>query len=70
MNILVVDDQTSVLSGIEHGVHFKDLGFDEVFFATNAAIARDILAANKVHVMLCDIEMPGENGLELNRFWR
>ena len=68
MNILVVDDQTSVLNGIEHGVHFKDLGFDEIYFATSASMARDILAHNKVHIMLCDIEMPGENGLELNRF--
>ncbi|MCR5656789.1 MAG: helix-turn-helix domain-containing protein [Butyrivibrio sp.] len=68
MNILVVDDQTSVLHGIEYGVHFQDLGFDQVFYATSALMARDILSKNKVHVMLCDIEMPGENGLELNRF--
>lgn len=68
MNVLVVDDQTSVLSGIEHGVHFTELGFDEVFYATSALEAKDILKDNKVHIMLCDIEMPGENGLELNRY--
>ncbi len=68
MNVLVVDDQTSVLSGIEHGVNFTGLGFDKVFYATSSLEAKEILKNDKIHIMMCDIEMPGENGLELNRF--
>ena len=36
MNLLVIDDQTSVLEGISSGVHFDLLGFDEVFYADSA----------------------------------
>ena len=36
MNVLVVDDQISVLSGILSGVHFQELGIDEVRSATSA----------------------------------
>lgn len=68
MNILIIDDQISVLNGIEHGVHFRELGFERVFFAQSAAEARRILSEETVHIMLCDIEMPGENGLALNRY--
>ena len=68
MNLLVIDDQTSVLEGISSGVHFDLLGFDEVFYADSAEKAREILREHPVEIMLSDIEMPGENGLSLNRW--
>lgn len=33
--------------------------------AYNADEARDILASSAIDIMICDIEMPGESGLEL-----
>lgn len=68
MNIIIVDDQKSVLNGIERGVHFRDLGFENVFFASDALQAKEILCAQPIHIMLCDIEMPGEDGLVLNEW--
>lgn len=31
MNILVVDDQKSVLEGLKENINFKELGFEMVF---------------------------------------
>ena len=44
--------------------------FSEVLVALNALEARAILQKNAVDVMLCDIEMPMENGLSLIRWVR
>lgn len=68
MNLLIVDDQVSVLNGIKNGICFQKLGIAQVFTATSAAGARSILSDNEIALMLCDIEMPGENGLELNNW--
>ncbi len=67
MKVLIVDDQVSVLSGIAYGVHFDKLGIDEVKYATGAQEALQILAETQIDIMYTDIEMPGINGLELNR---
>src|SRR5699024_617815 len=48
----------------------KAEGFSEVFIALNALEARAILQKNTVDIMLCDIEMPLENGLSLIRWIR
>lgn len=65
MNLLIVDDQYRVVEGIVHGVNWKKMKIDRVFTALNAFQARDILKQNQVDILLCDIEMPMENGLEL-----
>jgi YesN/AraC family two-component response regulator len=65
MNVLFVDDQISVLEGIAAGISFQELGIDVVRYATGAEHAMDIMRATPIDVMLCDIEMPGEDGLHL-----
>ena len=65
MNILFVDDQSSVLDGIATQVHFQELGVSNVRYATGAERAMDIMNAVHIDILLCDIEMPGENGLQL-----
>ena len=67
MNVLIVDDQISVLNGILSGVHFKELGIDTVRTATSSEQALVVFRQMPVDIMLSDIEMPGENGLELNK---
>ena len=68
MNILIVDDQASVLYGIRQNLDFAGLGFARAFFAAGAEEARHIIETEEIHVMLCDIEMPGEDGLSLNEW--
>ena len=67
MNVLVVDDQISVLRGIASGVHFEELGIDKVSYATSSAEALAVFRQMPVDIMLSDIEMPGENGMVLNK---
>lgn len=67
MNVLIVDDQISVISGILSGVNFKELGIDVVRSATSSEEALAVFGEIPVDIMLTDIEMPGENGLELNK---
>lgn len=65
MNVLFVDDQISVLEGIAAGISFQELGIDIVRYATGAECAMDIMSDTPIDVLLCDIEMPGEDGLQL-----
>ena len=66
MNVLAVDDQINVLNGLMVGVQWKKLGIDQVYKAGNAAEAKRILRACTVDILLSDIEMPGESGLQLS----
>lgn len=68
MNILIVDDQTSVLDGLLHGIHFDLLKINHVYTATNVSDAKQIMCSHKIHILMSDIEMPGENGLVLNKW--
>lgn len=68
MVVLVVDDQVSVVSAILSGVHWDKIGVEEVLTAYNAFEAKNILRTKPVDILLCDIEMPSENGLRLFRW--
>ncbi len=70
MTVLLVDDQISILSGLISGVNWNALGVTSIRTANSAAQAKEILKTERVDVLLCDIEMPGENGLSLLRWAR
>lgn len=70
MTVLLVDDQISILSGLISGLDWNNLGITSIKTADNAAQAKEILRQEPVDIMLCDIEMPGENGLSLLRWAR
>ncbi len=68
MNILIVDDQLTVLKGIMNSIDFNALGISNVFTAINAYDAKEIIKTNNINILLSDIEMPGDNGLALNKW--
>ena len=68
MIVLVVDDQVSVVSAIVSGVRWEAIGVSKVLTAYNSFEAKTILRTQPVDILLCDIEMPGENGLQLFRW--
>lgn len=70
MTVLVIDDQINVVSGIVSGVDWAAVGVDRVLQAYNAAEAKEILLHQRIDMMLCDIEMPVESGLDLFRWVR
>lgn len=65
MNILLVDDEVMTIEILKKALDWKAFGFANVFFAYNAEEARKILSEHRVEIMVCDIEMPKESGLDL-----
>lgn len=65
MKVLVVDDQPDVVEGILDGVNWEKLKIEKAYGSNNAAQARSVLEREKIDILLCDIEMPGEDGLSL-----
>ncbi|MBQ7839418.1 MAG: response regulator [Lachnospiraceae bacterium] len=65
MTVLIVDDLQVVISGIYFGVRWDKIGIDCVHTAMSAQEAKNIFEHHPVDILLCDIDMPGENGLSL-----
>ena len=65
MNILLVDDEITMLQILKTVVPWEKLGIKGIYAAKNAAEARQIFEEKKIDLVLCDIEMPKENGLDL-----
>lgn len=63
MNVLIIDDQVNVVHGMVRGINWQKLHIDRVLTANNADQAKAIITKEKVDIMLCDIEMPGDDGL-------
>ena len=66
MNLLVVDDQRQVIDGIRNSINWKDISeIDDVYYAYNAFEAKSYFLNGSVDILVSDIEMPGESGLQL-----
>lgn len=65
MKLLIVDDEIFAIQGIMDGVNWDVLAYDEVLQANSYTQAVELLSRKAVEVVLCDIEMPDESGLEL-----
>ncbi len=70
MKILLVDDEAVALKALKKRVDWVRYGFTEVFDALNIDQAKEILDGERIDLILCDIEMPGENGLDLVAYVR
>lgn len=68
MKILIVDDQTAVLRSLEKGIAWDKLEISDIHTASSAEEAKLILVNYDIDILLTDIEMPEENGLELFRW--
>lgn len=64
MNILLVDDDILMLQDLKEILDYSALGFDKVYTAENTASALKMIAQVPVHIIICDIEMPGSSGLD------
>lgn len=65
MNVLLVDDLPAIVNSLKKGVDWKAVGVAKLYTACSAKEAKLILINYDIDVLLCDIEMPEESGLEL-----
>lgn len=61
-NLLIIDDEIVLLDCLK--LILGDLA-DTTFTATDGAIGYDIFKTNTIHCIVCDINMPNMNGVEL-----
>jgi YesN/AraC family two-component response regulator len=64
-HLLIVDDEILAIKGLEAGVRWKLLGVSQTYSARNIRQAKEIFRNNRVDIVLCDIELCQENGLDL-----
>lgn len=70
MRILIVDDDTAIVEMIKDTVNWDKLGIDEVDTAYDAEAAKEKMREQAADIVISDIEMPGESGLELLKWFR
>lgn len=71
LRLLIVNDEEIAVRGMVEGIAWQECGIEiPVLVAFDAKQATDILERESVDIILCDIEMPGENGIQLIRHVR
>lgn len=65
--VLIVDDESFVLDDLERNVDWKGLEVGKLYRANSVASALQIYEKYEPDLILSDIEMTGENGVELLR---
>ncbi len=64
-NILVVDDEEQILNMLKYLLEANNYGCT---LAINAQEARNAMKDQNFEVVLCDVNMPGESGMDLARY--
>lgn len=62
---LIVDDEYYIRQHIRYCIDWEKLGFQFAGEASSAAQAKELLNERPVELMILDISMPGQNGMEL-----
>ena len=63
--LLIVDDEKPVVRGVMSSVEWEKHSISSVYSAYNIRQAKEIFDTYSIDIMICDIEMPQGNGLEL-----
>lgn len=70
INILIVDDDIATLEVIRDSVNWEKLGVKEVRIALNVSSAKQIFNETPIDIVISDIEMPQESGIDFLRWVR
>ena len=70
MILLIVNDEAIIAETTKTEIEWTNYGIDEVYTAYDVCSAKEIIKNNNIDILLCDIEMPRENGLTLIRWIR
>ncbi|WP_337102720.1 helix-turn-helix domain-containing protein [Paenibacillus sp. YIM B09110] len=64
-NLLIVDDEEIAIRGIEKGIDWSELPIANIYTAYDGEEARAILTEHTIHIVISDIDMPNQSGIEL-----
>ncbi len=64
-NLLVVDDEDIAIRGIVQGIDWSELPIAQIYTAYDAEEAQEVLREHTIHVILSDIDMPNQSGIDL-----
>lgn len=70
MNLLILDDEVISVEIMLSQVHWEDCGIHTVLTAYDVDEAKNVVTQNPIDIILCDIEMPGENGISFMHWAR
>jgi len=70
INILIVDDDIATVEAIRDTINWYSLGIDQVVTSYNVSGAKKILSEQQIDIVVSDIEMPQETGLDLLKWVR
>lgn len=70
MTLLIVNDEVVVADTMKAEIAWAEYGIDTVCVAYDACSAKKVINDRDIDILLCDIEMPQENGLALLRWIR
>lgn len=70
MKLLICDDDISTLDALQSVVDCQQLDIDRILRAYNGEEAQEIIVQEHPEMILCDIDMPRVNGIEVLRFLR
>ena len=63
--MLIVNDEIHTAQTMQTEIDWKKYGIDSCLVAFDAERARKMIDQERIDLLLCDIEMPGESGLDL-----
>jgi two-component system response regulator YesN len=64
-SVLIVDDEPLILSGVKHLIHWEQEDCEVAGTARDGKSADVFIASRMPDIVICDINMPGMNGIEL-----
>ncbi|MGB4661778.1 MAG: helix-turn-helix domain-containing protein [Mobilitalea sp.] len=70
MNILLVDDDSYVIETLQKNIDWNSIQIDNVYTAYSVSKAKQIIEDVPIQLIVCDIEMPKEDGFTLLRWIR
>jgi Response regulator containing CheY-like receiver domain and AraC-type DNA-binding domain len=70
MKLLMINDEILTVETMKTDIPWSEYGIDEVFTAYDVETAKACIQEHPIDLLLCDIEMPGENGISLLRWIR
>ncbi len=68
MKLLICDDDISTIDVLQSQIDCQELGIRKILRAYNGEVAMEMIARELPELILCDIEMPKNTGLEVLRF--